>query len=124
MRPLNELIDRHDPDIEKIREWLGIAVNDGIRAEKNIAPSARVTAILTVGDDYKKTILEGYREIVAEQGRCAAVRGRRSGSTTAVPLLLGPVATAMAGDIVLLAPPGTEGTIERMASPVRPLRPD
>jgi hypothetical protein len=30
--------------------------------------------------------------------------------------------SAMAGDIVLLAPPGTEGTIERMASPVRPLR--
>ena len=84
-----------------------------IRAEKNIAPSARVTAILTVGDDYKKTILEGYREIVAEQGRCAAVRVRRSGSTTAVPLLLGPVATAMAGDIEVVVP--LEGLVDPAA---------
>ena len=67
-----------------------------IRAEKNIAPSAQVTAILSVGDDYKKTILEGYREIVAEQARCAAVRVRRAGGTTGAPHLLGPVATAMA----------------------------
>ncbi|MEO5768017.1 MAG: valine--tRNA ligase, partial [Polyangia bacterium] len=61
-----------------------------IRAEKNIAQTARLTAILTVGDDYKKTILEGYREIVAEQGRCAAVRVRRAGSTTNIPHLVGP----------------------------------
>jgi valyl-tRNA synthetase len=84
-----------------------------LRAEKNIAPAARVTVILTVGDDYKKTILEGYREIVAEQGRCSAVRVRRSGSTTVVPQLLGPVATALAGDIEVVVP--LEGLVDPAA---------
>ena len=33
-------------------------------------PSAtRVMALLAVNDDYKKTILEGYKTIIAEQGR-------------------------------------------------------
>ncbi len=84
-----------------------------LRAEKNIAPSARVTVILTVGDDYKKTILEGYREIVAEQGRCSAVRVRRAGSTTVVPQLFGPVATALAGDIEVVVP--LEGLVDPAA---------
>jgi valyl-tRNA synthetase len=84
-----------------------------IRAEKNLPPAARITAILTVGDDYKKTILEGYREIVAEQGRCSAVRVRRAGSTTVVPQLMGPVATALAGDIEVVVP--LEGLVDPAA---------
>ncbi|MES1206703.1 MAG: class I tRNA ligase family protein, partial [Pseudomonadota bacterium] len=84
-----------------------------IRAEKNIAPSVKVTAILAVGDDYKKTILEGYRHIVAEQGRCDVVRVRRAGGTTGAPHLLGPVATALAGDVEVVVP--LEGLVDPAA---------
>ena len=38
-----------------------------IRAEKTIGSSARITAILAVGDDYKRTILDGYKQLIAEQ---------------------------------------------------------
>jgi len=84
-----------------------------IRADKNIAPSARLTAILAVGDDYKKTILEGYRHLIAEQGRCEVVRVRRSGGTTGVAHLLGPVATALAGDVEVVVP--LEGLVDPAA---------
>jgi valyl-tRNA synthetase len=84
-----------------------------IRAEKNIAPTARLIAVLAVGDDYKKTILEGYRHIVAEQGRCEAVRVRRSGTSTGVAHLMGPVATALAGDVEVVVP--LEGLVDPAA---------
>jgi valyl-tRNA synthetase len=82
-----------------------------IRAEKTLPSGARITAILTVGDDYKKTILEGYKQIIAEQGRCAAIRVRRAGGTSQAPHLLGPVATAMAGDVEVVVP--LEGLVDR-----------
>jgi valyl-tRNA synthetase len=60
--------------------------------------------VLTVGDDYKKTILEGYKRIIAEQGRCESVRVQRAGSGSNVGYLTGPVATAMAADVEVIVP--------------------
>ena len=40
-----------------------------IRTERNIPTSARLTVLLAVNDDYKKTILEGYKTIIAEQAQ-------------------------------------------------------
>src|SRR5205823_7382455 len=42
----------------------------GIRADKGIPSATRVVALLSVNDDYKKTILDGYKTIIAEQGKC------------------------------------------------------
>jgi len=84
-----------------------------IRSEKNIPSSARITAILTVGDDYKKTILDGYQQLIAEQGKCGSVRVRRSGSGTVPPHLHGPSATTMAGDVEVVVP--LEGLVDRSA---------
>jgi valyl-tRNA synthetase len=75
-----------------------------IRAEKNIPSIARLTAVLTVGDDYKKTILEGYKQIISEHGRCEWVRVQRAGSGSNIAHLTGPVATAMAGDVEVVVP--------------------
>ena len=47
-----------------------------IRTERKIPTSVRLEALLAVADDYKKTILEGYKTIIAEQGRCQ--RGARA----------------------------------------------
>ena len=91
-----------------------------IRAEKNIPSSARITAILTVGDDYKKTILDGYQQLIAEQGRCGAVRVRRAGSGTMPPHLQGPTATAMAGDVEVVVP--LEGLVDRASERVKLLK--
>ena len=68
---------------------------------------------MTVADDYKKTILEGYKQIIAEQGRCASVRVGRSGSTTLAPHLMGPSATALAGDVEVVVP--LEGLVDPAA---------
>jgi valyl-tRNA synthetase len=76
----------------------------GIRADKNLPSSVRLTAILTVGDDYKKTILDGYKYLIAEQGRCENVRVRRVGTATLSPHIDGPTATAMAGDVEVVVP--------------------
>jgi valyl-tRNA synthetase len=75
-----------------------------IRAERNIPSIARLTAVLTVGDDYKKTILEGYKQIIAEHGRCSSIRVQRAGSGSNVAHLAGPVATAMAADVEVVVP--------------------
>ena len=88
-----------------------------IKAEKNISPSARVSVVLSVADDYKKTILEGYKLIIAEQGRCASVRVGRSGSITLAPHLLGPAAVAMAGDVEVVIP--LEGLVDPAAELAR-----
>jgi valyl-tRNA synthetase len=82
----------------------------GIRADKNIPSATRVMALLAVNDDYKKTILEGYKTIIAEQGRCREVRVRRSGSSLAGEISLDKVATALAGDVEVMVP--LEGLID------------
>jgi valyl-tRNA synthetase len=66
----------------------------GLRADHNIPSIVRSRTILTVADDYKKTILEGYKALVAEQARCAEITVRRGGETPA-----GPVATTVAGEV-------------------------
>src|SRR5882724_11752719 len=76
----------------------------GIRADKNIPSATRVMALLSVNDDYKKTILEGYKTIIAEQGRCREVRVRRSGSSLGGEISLDRVATALAGDVEVMVP--------------------
>jgi len=73
-----------------------------IRSAKNIPSSTRVKAFLVVTDDYRKTILEGYRSIVAEQARCSEVSvGRSMSSFVGLPTADG-FATAMAGDVEIL----------------------
>ena len=82
----------------------------GIRAEKNIHSATKIKALLAVTDDYKKTILEGYKTIIAEQGRCSEVRVRRSGSSMGGDLTLDQLATALAGDVEVMVP--LEGLID------------
>jgi valyl-tRNA synthetase len=82
----------------------------GIRAEKNIHSATKIRALLAVTDDYKKTILEGYKTIIAEQGRCSEVRVRRSGSSMGGDLTLDQLATALAGDVEVMVP--LEGLID------------
>jgi valyl-tRNA synthetase len=81
-----------------------------IRADKNIPSATRVKVLLSVNDDYKKTILEGYKTIIAEQGRCSEVRVRRSGSSFSGELSLDRVATALAGDVEVMVP--IEGLVD------------
>jgi valyl-tRNA synthetase len=53
--------------------------------------------VLNVSDDYKKTILDGYRNLVSEQGRLGEIVVRRAGEPP-----VGAVLTAMAGDVEVL----------------------
>jgi valyl-tRNA synthetase len=66
----------------------------GLRADNNIPNSRRTKAILTVSDDYKLIILEGYRALAAEQARCSEIIVRRTGETPG-----GPTATTVAGEV-------------------------
>jgi valyl-tRNA synthetase len=68
-----------------------------LRTENNLPSSARPKVILNVSDDYKKTILDGYRNIVSEQSRLGELVVRRSGDAPE-----GMVMTAMAGDVEVL----------------------
>jgi valyl-tRNA synthetase len=52
---------------------------------------------LNVSDDYKKTILDGYRAVVSEQAKLGELVVRRSGEPP-----VGTVLTGMAGDIEVL----------------------
>jgi valyl-tRNA synthetase len=85
-----------------------------IRAEKNIPGPAKIITLLAVTDDYKKTILEGYKTIIAEHGRCSEVRVRRSGASFSGEFSLDNIATALAGDVEVMVPldglvdPGSE----------------
>jgi len=81
-----------------------------IRTEKKIPNSAKIMALLAVTDDYKKTILEGYKQIVAEQARCSEVRVRRSGASFSGEFSLDNIATAMAGDVEVMVP--LEGIVD------------
>ena len=81
-----------------------------IRTERNIPSATRVNALLAVADDYKKTILEGYKTIIAEQGRCAEVRVRRSGASFSGEYQLSKMAMTMAGDVEVMVP--LEGLVD------------
>jgi valyl-tRNA synthetase len=85
----------------------------GIRTERKIPTSARLTVLLAVTDDYKKTILDGYKTIIAEQARCAEVRVRRSGASFSGEFVLKNTAMAMAGDVEVLVP--LEGLVDNKA---------
>ena len=75
-----------------------------IRTERNIPSSARLTVLLAVNDDYKKTILEGYKAIIAEQGRCSEVRVRRSGASFSGEFVLSKTTMSITGDIEMMVP--------------------
>ena len=85
----------------------------GIRTERKIPTAARLTVLLAVTDDYKKTILDGYKTIIAEQARCAEVRVRRSGASFSGEFVLKNTAMAMAGDVEVLVP--LEGLVDNKA---------
>jgi valyl-tRNA synthetase len=80
-----------------------------LRAENNLPSALRPKVVLNVADDYKKTILDGYRGVVSEQARLGELVVRRGGEPPS-----GGVLTAMAGDIEVLlvveskAPAGAE----------------
>jgi valyl-tRNA synthetase len=84
-----------------------------IRTERNIPGSTRLTALLAVNDDYKKTILEGYKTIIAEQGRCGEVRVRRTGTSFSGEFVLNKTAMKMAGDVEVMVP--LEGLVDTAA---------
>ena len=84
-----------------------------IRTELNIPTSARLTVLLAINDDYKKTILEGYKTIIAEQAKCGDVRVRRTGASFSGEFVLNKTATAMAGDVEVMVP--LEGLVDTKA---------
>jgi len=68
-----------------------------LRTENDVPSAARPKAVLNVSDDYKKTILDGYRALVSEQARLGEIVVRRAGEPPA-----GAAVTAMAGDVEVL----------------------
>ncbi len=74
-----------------------VTVVRSLRTENNLPSAARPKVILNVSDDYKKTILDGYRSLVSEQARLGELVVRRSGDAPE-----GSVMTAMAGDVEVL----------------------
>jgi valyl-tRNA synthetase len=88
-----------------------------IRAEKNIPSITRIRTMLMVTDDYKKTILEGYKAIIAEQGKCSEVRVRRTGSSFGGDFILDQLATALAGDVEVMVP--LDGLVDLGAEKVK-----
>jgi valyl-tRNA synthetase len=70
-----------------------------------------------VTDDYKKTILDGYKTIIAEQGRCSDVRVRRTGSSFGGDFILDQLATALAGDVEVMVP--LDGLVDTGAEKVK-----
>ncbi len=82
-----------------------------LRSENDIPSSFRSRVVLNVADDYKKTILEGYGALLAEQSRCREIIVRRTGEAP-----VGPIATGVSGDIevvLLLEKPAGDKTAER-----------
>jgi valyl-tRNA synthetase len=74
-----------------------VTVVRSLRTENKVPSSARPKVVLNVSDDYKKTILDGYRSLVSEQARLGEIVVRRSGDAPE-----GRVMTAMAGDVEVL----------------------
>ena len=74
-----------------------------LRTEKNLPSVERPRVILNVLDDYKKTILEGYRHLVIEQAKLGELLVRRTGEAPTEASISG-----LAGDVevilVLTAP--------------------
>jgi valyl-tRNA synthetase len=68
-----------------------------LRTENKVPTAERPKVVLNVSDDYKKTILDGYRALVSEQAKLGELVVRRSGEPPA-----GMVLTGMAGDIEVL----------------------
>jgi valyl-tRNA synthetase len=74
-----------------------VTVIRSLRTEHTVPSSERPKVILNVADDYKKTILDGYRSLVSEQARLGELVVRRGGDTPE-----GRVMTSMAGDVEVL----------------------
>jgi len=81
-----------------------------LRTERKVPSAERSRVILNVTDDYKKTILEGYKGLIAEHGRCREITVRRSGDAPTET-----VVTGLAGDVevVLFLESKTDTTAER-----------
>jgi valyl-tRNA synthetase len=65
-----------------------------LRAEHKVPSAVKSKVILSVADDYKKTILEGYHTLISEQARCSEVTVRRGGELPA-----GPSAITVTGEV-------------------------
>jgi valyl-tRNA synthetase len=89
-----------------------IAVRN-IRQQRGIPTATRLRVILAVADDYKKTILEGYKGIIAEHAKASDVRVRRSGASASGEFVIGQTAMAMAGDVEVIVP--LEGVVDPAA---------
>ena len=74
-----------------------VTVVRSLRTENTVPSSERPKVILNVADDYKKTILDGYRSLVCEQARLGELVVRRGGDAPE-----GRVITSMAGDVEVL----------------------
>jgi valyl-tRNA synthetase len=81
-----------------------------IRQERGIPTATRLKVILAVADDYKKTILEGYKGIIAEHAKASEVRVRRSGASASGEYVVGQTAMAVAGDVEVIVP--LEGIVD------------
>jgi valyl-tRNA synthetase len=68
-----------------------------LRNEKNIPSIQRPCVILNVTDDYKKTILDGYRQLVIEQAKLGELVVRRTGEAPE-----GACVTGLAGDVEVI----------------------
>jgi valyl-tRNA synthetase len=68
-----------------------------LRTERKVPTAERSRVILTVADDYKKTILEGYQRLVAEHGRCREIVVRRTGDPPTETTV-----TGLAGDVEVI----------------------
>jgi len=68
-----------------------------LRTEKNVPSIQRPRVILNAADDYKKTILDGYRRIAIEQAKLGDLVVRRIGEAPG-----GTVVTALAGDVEVI----------------------
>jgi valyl-tRNA synthetase len=68
-----------------------------LRTEKSVPSIQRPRVILNVADDYKKTILDGYRHLVLEQAKLGDLVVRRTGEA-----LQGTVVTGLAGDVEVI----------------------
>jgi valyl-tRNA synthetase len=82
----------------------------GIRADRGIPSAARPQLLLAVTDDYKKTILDGYKSIIAEHAKCSQVKVRRTGASFSGEFVVGQTAMAMAGDVEVMVP--VEGLVD------------
>jgi valyl-tRNA synthetase len=81
-----------------------------IRQQRGIPTATRLKVILAAGDDYKKTILEGYKGIISEHAKASEVRVRRSSASASGEYQIGQTAMAMAGDVEVVVP--LEGIVD------------